>query len=176
MIADEDTLARLMIASQDGDSEAYDTLLTVTESLLRRYFRNRIVEHAVDDLIQETLISLHTKRATWDRRRAFLPWLTVIARYRWVDHLRRHYRAAESAIDETIGVESGEAAIVARFGCEQLLKQLPPTQAAAIRKTRIEGLSIIEAAAALGQSESLIKVNVHRGLKRLSLLVEAETL
>lgn len=175
MIADEDTLARLMAAGQNGDRQAYDTLLALTETLLRRYFRNRIADSAIDDLIQETLISLHEKRATWDRRRAFLPWLTVIARYRWVDHLRRDYRAATKALDETIGIESDETAIFARFGCEQLLQRLPPAQAQAIRKTRIDGLSIIEAASALGQSEALIKVNVHRGLKRLSLLIEAET-
>ena len=164
-----------MAAAQDGDRQAYDKLLALTETLLRRYFRNRIAESAIDDLVQETLISLHKKRATWDRTRAFLPWLTVIARYRWVDQLRRAYRTAARELDETIGIESDETAILARFGCEQLLQQLPPAQAEAIRKTRIDGLSTIEAAAALGQSEALVKVNVHRGIKRLSLLIEAET-
>jgi DNA-directed RNA polymerase specialized sigma24 family protein len=64
---------------------------------------------------------------------------------------------------------------ITQYPPEGRLQRLPPAQAQAIRKTRIDGLSIIEAAAALGQSEALIKVNVHRGLKRLSLLIETET-
>lgn len=167
-------MARLMAASQRGDRQAYDALLTLMETILRRYFRKRISECAVDDLIQETLIAIHTKRASWDPRRPFLPWLTVIARYRWIDHLRRHYRAAETQLDEATYAEDGEATIIARLGCARLLERLPPAQAAAIRTTRIDGLSVIEAAAVLGQSVSLVKINVHRGLKRLSLMVEDE--
>ena len=38
--------------------------------------------------------------------------------------------------------------------------------------TKIEGLSVAEAAQRSGASESAIKVQVHRGLKRLALLVK----
>lgn len=37
---------------------------------------------------------------------------------------------------------------------------------------KIEGLSVTEAAIKTGQSESLVKVNIHRGLRKLSALVE----
>ena len=37
--------------------------------------------------------------------------------------------------------------------------------------TKLEGLSVAEAAARTGASESAIKVQVHRGLKRLAALV-----
>jgi RNA polymerase sigma-70 factor (ECF subfamily) len=39
---------------------------------------------------------------------------------------------------------------------------------------KIEGLSVIEAAARLGQSGSMIKVNVHRGLKRMAAAVDED--
>ncbi len=174
MSADEQTLARLMAAAQAGDRVAYRQLLGLCVPLLARFFKRRIAEAAVDDLVQETLMSVHRKLDTWDPDRRFLPWLAAIARYRWIDQLRRGYRAAETALDDDIGVASDETAIIARLGVERLLERLPAKQAAAIRATRIEGLSMAEASAMLGQSESLVAVNVHRGLKRLSMMVEDE--
>lgn len=174
MTADEATLARLMAASQRGDKAAYRQLLGLCSALIRRFYTRRLPEGAVDDLVQETLMSMHRKRDSWDPERPFLPWLAAIARYRWVDHLRRSYSRSEVGLEDVFGVESGEAAIVARFGCDTLLAKLPEAQAAAIRVTRIEGLSTTEAAARLGQSESLVKVNVHRGLKKLAAMVEED--
>jgi RNA polymerase sigma factor (sigma-70 family) len=174
MNADEQTLARLMVLSQRGDRAAYRALLGAVAPLLGRFFRRRVADSALDDLVQESLMALHRKRDSWDPARPFLPWLSAIARYRWVDHLRRHYAAAEEALADCHGIDSGEDAIIARFGCDRLLGQLPEPQAAAIRVTRIEGLTTAEAAARLGQSESLIKVNVHRGLKKLAAMVEEE--
>lgn len=174
MTADEATLSRLMAAAQRGDKTAYRQALDLCVPLLRRFLRNRIADSMVDDLVQDTLVSVHRKLGSWDPERAFLPWLLAIARYRWVDHLRRIYTRKEAELDDTLGVDSGEAAIVARFGCDKLLAKLPAAQAAAIRAVRIEGLSVAEAAARLGQSEPLIKVNVHRGIKRMAALVEQE--
>ena len=165
-------MAHLMRRTQAGDRTAYRALLGLAAAMLKRVFRHRVPEAALDDLVQETLLSLHRKRDSWDPERPFLPWLSAIARYRWVDHLRRVYRANESLIDGDLAAPDSSEALAARFGVDKLLALLPPAQAAAIRATRIEGLSTTEAAARLGQSESLIKVNVHRGLKRLAALVE----
>ena len=120
--------------------------------------------------MQETLIALHTKRASWDSSRPFLPWLAAIARYRWVDHLRRLYRASEHELhDELIGTDD-EPAIAARISLDRLLGLLPPAQERAIDLVKIQGLSI----AATGQSEALVKVNIHPGLKRLAHMIEKE--
>ncbi len=80
MSLDEPSLARLMAASQRGDRAAYRALLGDCRTWLARYFARRIAPHQVDDLIQETLVSMHRKLATWDSDRAFLPWLAAIAR------------------------------------------------------------------------------------------------
>jgi RNA polymerase sigma-70 factor (ECF subfamily) len=45
---------------------------------------------------------------------------------------------------------------------------LPEKNRVAIRYVKIEGLSVAEAAARCGISESAVKINVHRGLKALS--------
>jgi RNA polymerase sigma-70 factor (ECF subfamily) len=173
MIADEATFVRLMIASQAGDRRAYTVLLTETQSWLERYFRRRVAPAQLDDLVQDVLMALHAKRATWDATRAFLPWLAAIARYRWIDHLRRVYRAGEDALEDQDSAEdSEEEAVLARMSLERLFVHLPQRQCEAIELVKIKGLSVTEAAERSGQSESLIKVNIHRGLRKLSALVE----
>lgn len=174
MVADDETLARLMALAQKGDKKAYRTLLGECETWLKRYYARRIGPHVLDDLVQDTLISLHRKRASWDPTRAFLPWLAAIARYRWIDHLRKAYRAKEVELNEELTADPSDPAVEAKIGLERLLGVIPEKQALAIRLVKIEGLSIAEASQKTGQSESLVKVNIHRGMKRMAAAIEEE--
>jgi RNA polymerase sigma-70 factor (ECF subfamily) len=173
VIADESTLRHLMVQSQKGDRRAYVPLLEACGQWLQRYFRRRAPAHQLDDLVQDTLMSLHRKLASYDPARPFTPWLAALARYRWIDHLRRVYRAGEVELGDELAARDDEGAIVARMSLERLLAQLSPAQAQAIELVKIEGLSVAEAARRCGQSEPLIKVNIHRGLKKLAALVES---
>jgi RNA polymerase sigma factor (sigma-70 family) len=175
MIANEEGLRRLMRMSQTGDKQAYAVLLEQCGSWLTRYYRQKISPDAIDDLVQETLISLHRKRASYDPSRPFLPWLAAIARYRWVDRLRQSYRNQAEALEHhDVSEESHEEVVAARISIDRLLELIPASQAQAIRCVKIDGLSIAEACVRTGQSEALVKVNIHRGLKKLSALVESE--
>ena len=173
MIADEGTLADLMRRAQRGDRQAYNVLLTESQLWLERFFRRRVPPAQIDDLVQDVLMAVHRKRATWDPARAYLPWLAAIARYRWVDHLRRVYRSAEDELgDADAAQDSEEESTIARLSLERLLVHLPQGQAEAIELVKIEGLSVREASERTGQSESLIKVNIHRGLRKLGKIIE----
>ena len=159
MVADEPTLARLMVAAQDGDKAAGNVLLTEVGLWLERYFRRRVPIDQIDDLVQEVLIAFYTKRATYDPARPFLPWLAAIARYRWVDHLRKVYKHESKELMEDDGVEDSEEEVVlARVSLDRLFSQLPEKQAEVIELVKIGGLSVREAAQKTGQSESLVKV------------------
>ncbi len=173
MVADEPTFARLMVAAQGADKASANVLLTEVGVWLERYFRRRVPPHQIDDLVQEVLIAFYTKRATWDPSRPFLPWLAAIARYRWVDHLRKVYKHdAKELMDDDAVEDSEEEVVMARVSLDRLFKHLPEKQSEAIELVKISGLSIREAAEKTGQSESLVKVNIHRGLKKLAALVE----
>lgn len=173
MLADEASMARMMAASQKGDRDIYRALLAEIQLWLEQFFRRRVPPAQLDDLVQEVMIAVHAKRATWDPTRAFYPWLAAIARYRWVDHLRKVYRSAEDELGDRDAPEnSEEEAVMARMSLDRLFVHLPHRQVEVIELVKIEGLSVAEAAARTGQSESLVKVNIHRGLKRLSALVE----
>lgn len=174
MTPDDNSLSRLMALAQGGDGAAYRTVLGECQRWLVRYYRGRIVPHHIDDLVQDTLVSLHNKRASYDATRPFLPWLAAIARYRWVDHLRRTYRANETDLDDQLTADPVSGDITARISLARLLEHIPERQAHAIRLVKIDGYSVAEAALRTGQSEPLIKVNIHRGLKKLAALCEKE--
>jgi RNA polymerase sigma-70 factor (ECF subfamily) len=174
MNVSEAHLHQLMTRSLAGDAAAYRLFLSGCQMWLTRFYARRMAPSQIDDLVQETLISVHNKRASYDPARPFLPWLAAIARYRWIDQLRKTGRAKEVELDDTLGVDSEEDVIAAKLSLDCLLDQIKPEQASVIRLVKIGGLSIAEAAAKSGQSEPLVKVNIHRGLKRMAALVESE--
>jgi RNA polymerase sigma-70 factor (ECF subfamily) len=160
-----------MTSGLDGDAVAHAALLRALVPLLRSFYRRRLrgAEDDVEDLVQDTLIAIHTRRASYDRDRPFTAWLYAIARYRLIDLLRRRKASVPIEDVEAILITEGfEDASSARMDVNTLLATLSPKQARAIRDTHVEGLSIAEAAARAGIGESDVKVSVHRGLKALA--------
>jgi RNA polymerase sigma factor (sigma-70 family) len=172
MKVDDDTLSRLAELSQLGDKAAYRQFLDICIAWLRPFFARRIAPCDVDDLVQDTLIAIHEKLGTYDANRPFLPWLAAIARYRWVDRLRKVYRAGEEMLGDMASDRIEQDAVMAQLSLDALFKLIPEAQATAIRLVKIRGMSISEASCETGQSEILVKVNIHRGLKKLATLVE----
>jgi len=169
MATSEAELKALMIGSLDGDAHAHRLLLRALVPILKSFYRRRLARaEDVEDLLQDTLIAVHTRRQTFDRSRPFTAWLYAIARYRAIDHYRRQRQhVAIDDVESILVAEGLEDAINARMDVEMLLLTLSPKQARAIRDTHIEGKSIAEAAAGAGIGESDVKVSVHRGLKAL---------
>jgi RNA polymerase sigma-70 factor (ECF subfamily) len=167
-------LKGLMLASLDGDAAAYRDLLRELALHLRAYYRRRLPDGAADaeDLVQETLIAVNARRASYDRTQPFTPWAYAMARYKLVDHFRKtKVRAAEPIDDrEDLFATDEHEQAAASHDVERLLAPLPQRQRDAIRLTHIEGLSIDEAAQRTGQSATATKVGIHRGLKRLRAL------
>ena len=177
MRASDDQLRRLMIGGLKGDDGDHDALLTALVPLLQAFYRRRVPNAAedVEDLVQETLIAVHSRRATYDPDRPFGVWLFAIARYKMIDHFRRQRQGCPiEDVEEMLISESFEASSLARMDVDRLLDTLPPKQAGAIRNTHIEGLSITEAATKAGIGDSDVKVSVHRGLKALAARVKGE--
>ena len=174
MRVDDKILRGLMADAQAGNRRAYAMLLDEARGWLKGYYRRRVPPEQLEDLVQETLISLHRKLSSYDPARPFLPWLAAIARYRWIDHLRKLSRGDDPATHAEVATESEEPAIAAKLSLERLLENLSDSQAEAIRLVKVQGYSISEAAETTGQSEPLVKVNIHRGIKKLAALVEKD--
>ncbi len=174
MKSGEQSLRSLMALAQRGDKKAYAVLLEESALWLRRFFSYKIAPDAIDDLVQDTLLSMHRKLSSYDPSRPFLPWLAAIARFRWIDKLRQTYKHEASSLDFDLAQDGHEDVVGAKISIGRLLNLLPIGQAEAIRYVKIQGLSICEAAEKTGQTEALVKVNIHRGLKKLANMVENE--
>lgn len=173
----EHTLKPLWLQAQAGNEAAYRQCLALLATRLRGYLKRRLAAHPdeVEDLVQETLLALHLQRGTYDPSLPVSAWALAIARHKLVDLWRRRGRrdAWHDAIDDVdealLAAAPDDAG--ARRDLAVLLADLPAAQRQAIVLTKLEGLSVAEAAASTGASESAIKVQVHRGLKRLADLV-----
>jgi RNA polymerase sigma-70 factor (ECF subfamily) len=147
---------------------------------LRGYLKRRLtgLPDEVEDLVQETLLALHLQRGTYDPALPVSAWAVAIARHKLVDLWRRRGRrdnlhdAIDDVDEQWLVAESDDSG--ARRDLETLFQNLPQAQRQAIQLTKLEGLSVAEAAARTGASESAIKVQVHRGLKRLAALVRQD--
>lgn len=177
-MADEAHLKALFLKGLAGDEAAHRSFLTEAAGLLRAFFRNRLRGRPEDaeDLVQETLIALHTRRDTYDPAYPLTAWMYAIARYRLIDFLRRSKLRAHDSLDgvDVADVDPDYDASDARRDIAALLQKLPEKQRTAIRLVKLEEKSVREAADETGFSESDIKISVHRGLKTLMRLMGQE--
>ena len=168
MRADEDQLRAWMTGGLDGIAADHARLLRALVPILGAFYRRRMAgSDAIEDLVQETLIAVHTRRATYDRDRAFTAWLFAIARYKMIDHFRRRRQHVPiEGLENILTVEGFEGPSGARLDVDDLLATLPAKQARMIRSTHLDGYSVAETAAASGYGQSDVKVSVHRGRVR----------
>ncbi len=174
----EDRLARdarwsgLMAAAQQGDGRAYDTLLRECLPLLRAICRRRLAMAAeVEDAVQDTLLTLHRVRATYDPARPFRPWIAAIAERRALDRgrgvargLARH-TGLEAA--DHLGVEGDAEGRLISADLRAAVGELPTSQRTALQLTKIEALSLAEASARSGMSMGALRVATHRAILTL---------
>jgi RNA polymerase sigma-70 factor (ECF subfamily) len=180
----DESLRHLMRAAQDGDAEAYCSLLTVVTPRLRRLIRARrafLDTQDVEDLVQDVLLSLHAVRHTYDPVRPFFPWLDAIVRHRLVDAARRFARrrgrelpvddldVTFAAVSPNTSDEGEEAALA------EAIRRLPGGQRQAIELLKLREMSLKEAAAYTGGSVGALKVATHRAMASLRRALGART-
>jgi len=169
----------LMADAQRGETDAYEQLIRELDAWLRRYYARRLPHAAAEDARQEALLAVHAGQHGYETSRSFGPWIVAIARYKWIDCIRESSRQVSRFTTlaphlETL-VENHEDAVINAIEVKTLLGRLAPPQAAVIRLVKLEGASINGASRMTGQSTALVKVNIHRGLRRLASLVACES-
>jgi RNA polymerase sigma-70 factor, ECF subfamily len=177
----EDRLRDLMVRGLAGDVTAYHAFLKELSGHLRAFLRRRLagIPDEVEDLVQETLLAVHNKRHTYEADQPLTAWVHAIARYKMVDLLRRRAgrEALNTPLDDELAVfaTSDTEAADARRDVMKLLEQLPDRHRLPIVHTKLDGLSVAEAARMTGMSASAIKIGVHRGLKALATRIRGDT-
>jgi RNA polymerase sigma-70 factor (ECF subfamily) len=179
-VADRDAqqdrhLAQLMRSANRGDADAYRRVLECLAPMLRGLARRGFARggrgpEEVEDIVQETLLTLHLKRHTWDERQPLLPWVRAIARNKLIDNLRRRGRQQEVPIDDLAPALalSPEAAASAGVDAGRMLASLRGRERDIVHAISIEGASAAEVGRRLGMTEGAVRVALHRALRSLA--------
>lgn len=169
--------AAWMAAAQAGDRRAYEKVLADSVGLIRAAARRQGVAHdRLDDVVQETLITVHRVRHTYDPTRSYDAWLGAIASRRAIDALRSRGRRDSRELHDDFALDRHPDSDDASAATEQLqraqrlhaaIAELPPGQREAVEQLGLREHSLSEAAALTGRNTGALKVNLHRALKAL---------
>jgi RNA polymerase sigma factor (sigma-70 family) len=173
--------SELMRAAQAGERAAYERLLREVTPFIRSIVRRHCNNPAdIEEMVQDTLLTVHRVRHTYDPGRPFSPWLAAIASRRSIDALRRRIRVAkfeapEAGAYETFADAAANSDLEAVRSTQEvgeLLRRLPPRQRQALEALKLKEMSLAEASVSSGQSVAALKVNAHRALKALRALFQ----
>jgi RNA polymerase sigma-70 factor (ECF subfamily) len=167
-----------MASAQSGDHEAYRALLVEVSAILHAFLRRRLADpDEVADVVQETLMTLHYARNTYDPARPFDPWMFTIARHVLIDHVRRRARGAgiEQLADVDLPDVAAPEPALSDDRLFEALEQLPHAQREAFVMLKLDGLSVAAAAARVGVSPGALKVRAHRAYKAVRALLSSSS-
>lgn len=156
----------------DGEVAAFDEIYRrVAPKLLGYLMRLTRDRQAAEDLLQTTFVKVHRARDTYVRGGPFLAWIFAIARRSFLDQKRLSRNQREAVSDDgslpdrggSGGMESFEVA----DALEHALGTIPEKYRDAVLLTRHSGMSMADAAEALGTTVAAVKLRAHRGSRML---------
>lgn len=158
-----------------GSSLAFELLAELVDELglARAGVRQVLVdESAVDDVTQDTLVSMAASIRSFNGEAGFVTWLFTIAHRRSVDHLRRR-RATEPLTRDDIGAAQRISSLIStREAVQQLVRSLPDRYRRAVELRDIGRLSYADAARQLGLNVNTVKSHVARGRALLAAMLD----
>jgi RNA polymerase sigma-70 factor (ECF subfamily) len=174
VVTGDGTWEEWMLAAQTGDARAYDRLLRAALPVLRGIARRRIADPAeAEDAVQDTLLTLHRIRHSWDPTRPVRPWLATLCERRCIDRLRRRDQSLRQAIplcdlhDSHAAEPARAPGDLAAAELRRAIATLPRVQRTALTLAKLAELPVIEAAARSGLTPASIKVATHRAIRSL---------
>lgn len=174
----EETLKALFLSSLDGDEVAYHDFLVKLEKVMKNYVPNIRFAYGKskqdqDEIIQEILLKVHTKKHTYQRELKILPWIFTIARNTVIDHVRGiknqvrlvSYDEAQLSLELDKDFSHQEFNLLILDEIKDLLKKLPLKHKEILVMAKAEGYTSSEIAKIKGISNSAVKISIFRSLK-----------
>ena len=175
--AHEEEWASWMRSAMAGDPHAYHQLLSAMTPRLRTMARKRCElfgapTSEAEDVVQDVLLAIHLKRATWDPSRPLGPWLSAIVRNKLVDSMRRRGRRISVPLEDLVEtLECDDRTDPSdSMDVEKILGNLRDPQRTIVQSISLEGASVRETAERLKMTEVAVRVSLHRALKALAAL------
>ncbi|HZB96237.1 MAG TPA: sigma-70 family RNA polymerase sigma factor [Herpetosiphonaceae bacterium] len=181
---DEQLIMRVAAGDRRAFETLYDRYAATVFGVTMKMLGDR---ELAEDAVQEIFWRVWKRAASFDRSRAFAPWLFGIAHNYTIDELRRRrvrpqqvFEDEEHPIlgdipDET---DVGEAAVLTdqRRIVLEALDQLPEEQRQALLLAYFGGLTQQEIAQKLGNPLGTVKTRMRLGLQKLRTLLQAQRL
>ena len=179
---------RLIARVAEGDRRAFEMLYDRYASTVLGLAMKMLGDREVaEDAVQEIFWRVWRRLGSFDRSRAFAPWLFGIAHNYCIDELRRRkvrpqsvYEDDDNPILSDIPDEAdvGEAALLAEQGriVRSALEQLPEEQRQTLLLAYFGGLTQQEIAVKLGNPLGTVKTRMRLGLQKLRAVLQGQTL
>ncbi|QNP44374.1 sigma-70 family RNA polymerase sigma factor [Sphingomonas daechungensis] len=170
-----DELRALMLATADGDVQAFETLYGRTSGKLYGICLRLLGNEAeAQDVLQDTYVKVWQKSATFDGDKASpITWLAVVARNKAIDRLRQRLPNSED-VGAAEGIADGGLSAIDviedRQESERLagcLDELEQRTRDMIRAAFLDGATYPELAERQGVPLGTMKSWIRRGLQRL---------
>ncbi len=165
-----------MTLAQQGDTQAYNRLLSSLVPYIRNFCIKKVSYlNIAEDVVQESLISLHKYRHTYDGSKPFKPWLHTIVKCKAIDAVRSRHRVISNELQNEDGLSqmsAPEHKVTEGMDVLELLKKIPEEFRTPIELMKLQSLSVDDVATKLQLSPSAVKMRVHRGLKLLKEIAE----
>lgn len=160
---DPETVAR----ARRGDAAARQRMLVALKPILTRFFAGRLGERAdVDDLVQNTLLRIHTKLDDLHDEARLRGFAMKAALFELHDYYRGRYSAKEQILDAEQPVADAPEEPGVALDVERALADLSP-RARRILELRAYGYRYEEIAGMLESTEAAVKMQVKRALEKV---------
>lgn len=150
-------------AVADGDRDAFTRVYAAYGRMVRAILLGRVPRRDVDDLLQDVFVSAYMRIRELRDPSAFGAWIAAIARNRATDHLRRSHDH-DPLPPELPGGDPIEAETLIVLDA---IRKLPEAYRETLLMRLVEGMTGAEIAERTGLSSGSVRVNLHRGMKRL---------
>ncbi len=157
---------RLVVGDDSVLRDMFDEYGALVLSICRK-----LVGPEAEDLVQQVFLAAWNGRDRFDPSKGSLAaWLSGIARFKAIDHLRatsRRPSVPSAEVGELATVEPGVNQVVDRLVLSQALDSLPPVRREVVELGFFEELSHPEIAVRLDLPLGTVKSHMRRGLEAL---------
>jgi RNA polymerase sigma-70 factor, ECF subfamily len=160
----------LVAAAQAGDREAFGRLYERFGPMVHGVLLARVPYAEVDDLVQDVFLAAFQRLSTLRAPGAFGSWLAAIARNRAADYHRRPAteQITSDVPDAGVRPEADALAVLA------VIQSLPSAYRETLVLRLVEGMTGDEISQRTGLTPASVRVNLHRGMKRLREALESK--
>jgi len=167
---------QLMEQFCSGDKAAFATLFDRLAGRVQSFLLPMVRDPALaEDLTQATFLSVVRSRDRYTFGCSVMPWVLTIAANAARDALRRRKLDQNNAEVEEGVVHSDPTDHGLRRQLQSALQELPVSQREVVVLHKVQGLSFVQVAEAVGITETAARIRAHRGYVKLrSLLAHLE--